>query len=341
MVSLFDISTQKPFWSHLSTGVPTLDLMLRLQSDALLDLQSVPANSAFSAVLCSLVASHLLLSPELKVVVLETLNAFPWLILEQHPSFDAAWVDQGRLVSYHVPTFAQLYAFFAFMPLQEVEPGSVLVAVTNFHETIEFYRLQISATHEELLLKHQIDKNRCFLEHMPKAMEEGLDAIALPQVPLIARENPYTKAQNHLNGLILMMSDFAFKFSAVVLLAGHLEPKFLPISQIPISQGPTSQNTSFHSKDSSRQVLQPVTLGPSSSEKPNLAESKITARWVFYNDWFDKSPYFARQHKQLGDLHRFFVSVVKVSYLNGVNNINDPVYFHHSKHPMFFDQEDM
>lgn len=344
MVSLFDISTQKPLWSHLTTGIPTLDLMLRLQSDALLDMQSVPGNTAFSALLCQMVVSHLNSLDTLSVVILETLKPFPWLLLKLHPGFDANWVDQRRISTFSLSTYAKIYAFFAYMPLKRPDPGSVLMFVTSFHELVEFYRLQIAATHEELLLKHQVDKNKCFLENKQKILAEGFKKIELPPVPFLARENPHTKAQHHVTGLVLMMADYSFKNSAIILILGHLEPKFKQFpkrepstnsgTQLDISfhssQAPISQTTSmsFYGKESSRLVLTPVELGPRFSDKPNLAESKITARLVFYNDWLYKSPYFKREHQKFKTNHRTFVSVVKVFNFNGINNINEPVYFH-------------
>ncbi|KAM9915389.1 hypothetical protein OXX59_010556, partial [Metschnikowia pulcherrima] len=100
-------------------------------------------------------------------------------------------------------------------------------------------------------------------------------------------------------------------------------------SQVPMSQTPSI--SSFSNKDTSRLTLMPVTFGPPNADKPNFAESKITARLVFYNDWFHKSPYFKRECRKSDGKYRFFVSVAKVFNLNGINNINEPVYFHYQQ----------
>lgn len=337
MVSLFEMHLQRPLWSHLTTSIPTLDLMIALQSEAILDFQTVPANNAMLAVVCQVIASHLGESSENKVVVIETFNKFPWDLLRQHPGFVPEWLDRVR--GYRLTTFAQVLSFFIFHPLGPVTAGSVMVFVCNFHELVDHYRLQLSAAYEEALLKHQIDKNAVLLANHEKIMEEGLSLVELQELPpqsALLKENPILKLQNHINELFKHMSDFAFKYALVVVLMGHLHLKFKAYTKKKL---PPSMDSSFLSQasflssptpsfsDNGRMVLMPVTFGKEGSGRngANLNDSKLTARLIFYNDWFHKSPF--SQTEAGSTIKPRLVSAVKVTNLNGIGNINDPVYF--------------
>lgn len=335
MVSLFEMSLQRPAWSHLSSGIPTLDQMLRIETDAVLDFQSVPANLALSALMCNLVASHLAKSG-LRVVIIETLDTFPWDLLRQHPQYCPEWLD--RIERHDLSSFAQVYAFFTLMPLEQF--ASALLVVTSFHELVEWYRLQVSASYEETLLKHEIDNNRIILDNRAKVAEEGLALVTLTQLPpqsSLVKENPIVKAQNHINALFKRMGHFAYKNSAVVILQGQLEPKYKPWPKRNAPEEDSSQapQPSFPQRNPGRLVLTPVTFGAHNSDlhSPSFCDTQISARLVFYNDWYHKSPHFSRNGRAPEDEDRYMVSAVKLQWLHGVSNINDPVYFDFRRNP--------
>ncbi|SGZ55752.1 CIC11C00000004964 [Sungouiella intermedia] len=357
MVSLFDISLQRPTWSHLSTGVPTLDQMLDLQSDGLFDFQSVPANAGVEAMVCNLMVSHLASSSSLKILVIETLNSFNWNLLKQHPQFDAEW--HPRVSVHRLLLVVELFWFFTFGPGASADCTSTLLFITNFHEIVDLYRLHVAQSYEDALLKHQIDKNRELLANLDRAREEGLELVSLPLLPPqsdLLKLSPYVKAQKHIDELFKEISEFTYKNSAIVVLLGHLDAKFMPyntarlLAMSPNNSSMASQNTEStlsqtfgrdgrDGRDANRLVLAPVTFGknPSGNRaggEAGLNEVKITARLVFYNDWYHKSPYIRNTENPPDVSEDFLVLVVKVTSLNGVANINEPVFFDLSaRHP--------
>lgn len=330
MVSLFEISQRKPLWAHVATGVPTLDQMLNFQGDGILDMQSVPCNNGAMAILANMMASHLLHSPSLRVVVLECTNPFEMEFVRRNPQYDQ-WIEQERVQRYTTSTFGRLYAFFAFMPLQPGPPGSTLFVVLNFHESLEHYQLQLAATHEERLLKHQIERNSCILENAEKIAAEGIELVSLPKIPpssALLRDNPYVKANQHHNALYLLMAEYAFTHSALFVLFGHLEPKYKPVQTDPPQLSP-QPDTSFSSqrppKVPRQLVLAPLTFGTRQNDVA-FSESKITARIVLYLDWYYKSPHFRREGRVPDAEDYYPVYAAKYSSMK-FGNINEPVYF--------------
>lgn len=352
MVSLFEISTQRPLWDHLTTGIRSLDLSLTLQSDGLYDFQSVPNNSAMYAVVCNLIVSHLQAGEYRKVAVIQTLNPFPWEMLKQHPGFERQWLDQDRIVSYFLGSLPQIFSFFCLDMMKPSRAGSVLTLIMNFHDVIEHYKLQISTAYEEALLKHQIDKNRELIKRKEKLEQEGPSLINLPSLPTdsaLRRQHPIIKAQNHITELFKLIGEFSYKYSALVIFLGHLEPQYKLFARrrIAVSMDSTQSQTSFsqsqttfsHSTSSSsfsfdlRLVLMPVTFGKQSNldEKQSsifdLNETKLAARLIFYNDWFFHSPMFLSRKRPALSKERYLVPVVKCSNLSSVANIHEPIFF--------------
>lgn len=324
--------------------------MVDLQLGGLFDFQSVPANAGVAAMTCNLMASHLANSENLKVWVIETLNPFQWDLLRQHPQYDANWDTQISICT--LLSMVEIFWFFTFGPGISMEDKSTLLFITNFHEIVELYSLHVALAYEEALLKHQIDTNREVLANLDRVKEEGLDLISLPQLPPqsdLLRVSPYIKAQKHIDELFKELSEFTYKHSNIIVLLGHLDAKFEPYANPrPPSMSPDTSyvgsqpNTTLSQggeRDSSRLVLTPVTFGKKSSGnkatgEAGLNDHKISARLVFYNDWYHKSPYIRSMESTPSDSEDFLVLVVKVTTLNGVGNINEPVFFDLSaRHP--------
>lgn len=299
---------------------------------------------------CNLMVSHLAESEKHKVLVLETLNPFQWDLLRQHPRYEAKWEGQISICS--LQSVAEIFWFFTLGPGVSIDAGSTLLFITNFHEIVELYSLHVAQAYEEALLKHQINCNREMLANLDRAKEEGLGLIALPQLPALSdllRVNPYVKAQKHIDELFKELAEFTYKHSAVVVLLGHLDAKFKPygnsrtLTMPPNTSFAGSQLSSTLSqaggREPSRLMLTPVTFGKRSSGnrtagEAGLNEHKITARLVFYNDWYHKSPYIRSMDTIPDDSEDVLVLVVKVTSLSGVGNINEPVFFDLSaRHP--------
>lgn len=347
MVSLFDMCLQRPLWAHLSTGIPTLDQMVEFQLDGVFDFQSVPANAGVTAMTCNLMVSHLRESKQLTLFVVETLNGFHWDLLRQHPQYDRNWENSDQIQIFSATSVVELFWFFAFGPAQHVG-ASTMLFITNFHEIVELYRLDIAAAHEEALLRHQIDKNRELLKNFDRIAEEGIELVSLPQLPPnsgLLKENPYIKAQNHVDELFKEMAEFTYKNSAIVVLLGHLDAVYKPYGKrqlvlpTPSSSFVGSQQNSLSqpvTREQNRLVLAPVTFSKPPSGKQALSdvglnESRITARLIFYDDWYYKSPLFLSKGIEPREEDRYHVLVVKVTVPNGVSNINEPVYFEFNK----------
>lgn len=341
MVSLFDMSTQGARWDHLDTGDSALNQMLDVRMDAIIDLQSVPSNSAVYAILANLMASHLKRTGT-KVIVVETVNLFEWEWLKRHPEYQESWFLDRRIPIFRLNSFAKLFAFFSKVPMDEIAAGSLLVLVLNFHELVELYRLQFSAVCEESLVKHQIDKNRTLLNNWNKATEEGWELVKIPSLPrssALLRESPYSRFRNHFALLLQLMNKFAYQHSSVVLVQGFLTPKYKPYtakkplekSQAGTQAGPEnglkSSSASFLQRPytSSRLYLTPVTfLLDSDSENRN--GSKFSSRILIYNDWYFKSPHFLNEQRDITASDYRFVSVAKVTTYHGQHSFNKPVY---------------
>lgn len=340
MVSFFQLSTQGPTWGHLDSGISTLNQMLDLKMDAILDIQSVPANASLFAMLANLMASHLS-KPHTKVIVIETVNQFEWGWLEKHPQYQKSWVAEERISRYRLGSFIKLLSFFSCAPMEAPQPGSVLIVVLNFHEIVELYRLQLMACYEELLVKHQIEKNSTLLANSEKWKEEGLALVELPQLPrnsALLRENPYSRFKKHYNLLLLLISKCSYLKSAVVILQGFMEPKYKPFTQMrspdPSSQAAALTETSFSLKHftSSRLVFTPVSFNKE-LEKENESSYKISSRLILYKDWYFRSPHFKRENRLKERSDYRFVSVIKVVNFHGVQSINEPIYFNFQQDP--------
>lgn len=258
MVSLFDLRAA-PRATHIATGVPALDEMLALAT--VIDVQSVPACPASRLVISHLAASR-------KSLIVQTQNSVPW--------------DAPRVA---VRGFAQLLSFFTNL---QKEP--ILVVVEGFHETLELYRLQLAAAYEELLLRHQIDKNDVLLQSMDRVLHEGAFSLPLPHLPpksLLLKESPAQKFSAHVDHLFNVIADFAFESLLVVVLSGCMDLVYE-------DQGDASQEGH-------------MVLAPHVYDKLN----RVSARVLFYNDVFEDRPVFAAQ----------------VRNLDGSGNINEPVLF--------------
>lgn len=334
MVSLFDMCLQKPIWAHLSTGIQTLDQMVEFQLDGIFDFQAVPSNHGVMAVACHLIVLHLSESEKNTVFVVETLNPFPWDAFRLHPNFDLSWEDSDQIQIFTCYSVVELFSFLEFGPGKQVD-ASVLLFMLNFHEIVELYRLDVAAAYEEALLRHQIDKNRVLLKNIDRIKEEGIELVSLPELPPnsgLLKENPYVKAQNHIDELFKSIAEFTYKNLAMVVLMGYMDAVYKPLRRSAVSQTPNSSFTqpnlslSQIPREERGLVFEPMTFGLSGKPE-SLNESRITARLVFYDDWYYKCPKFVNSKKLIDVEDKYHVHVVKVHVPSGVSNIYDPVYF--------------
>lgn len=337
MVSLFDICQQEPKWSHISTGVPSLDSMISVVgTEAVIDFQSTPLHNAMFAAICNMMITQLENSEGL-VVVLETFNQFPWSLFTQHPRYRPEW--HPRIKRYYLPTFAQVLSFF-LADSTELAASTSLYVVVNFHEIMEHYKYQLYATFEEALLKLEIDKNAAILDSLDKEnCQETIDKLnqKIESFRLL-KESPWVKYQNHTEAMFKHINLFLVKHQLVVLLLGCMDVKrktIMPNQKalgeraLTMEQSFSGHETTFWDQDAKRLIFEPTRYDSSSgnNSKLNLIESKITHRIIFYNDWLNKSNFFIKQQYSPDEKTRRMVAVAKHAKFNGAGNIYQPIYF--------------
>lgn len=330
MVSLFDLRRQQTKWDTLSTGLPSLDQTLRYQKGNIIDIQTVPSDYSAHALATNILASHLRRDENNRIVVIETFNDFTWDLFELHPDYCLLWDYKIEVI--HLPTLAQVFSFFQLRDFSEYSPGSLITCITNFTETVEYYRLQISAAYEEELLRHQLDQARTLLANVDKVKEEGFDLVRLPQLPPnsdLLKVHPAKKAQMHIDQLFKLMSSMTFKFTALVILMGHMEPQW-KANQDVLS---TSVEASFTSsqadgKSAGKLVLSPVEYGKQhTGNATNLCDQKLLVRLLVYSDLYTNSSAYKIQRRPPEKLDIRIVSVVRLVSPSGSLTSNEPIFF--------------
>lgn len=345
MVSLFDLCLQVSAWSHISTGLPSLDALLTIQSsESILDFQTVPLNNFMNAVLSNIIASHLRHTSHRSVVIIETSNPFQLSLLKQHLDFEPSWLERVR--QFRLDSFPQVLSFFMLNPLRD-EGDSTLILITNFHELLDYYKLQLSATYEEALLRLQIEYNGTIIDNLDKVRENGLNSIDLPQLPPnsdLLRVHPTLKYHDHVNEMFKQMGNFIHKHHLLLILVGGMNTGTVNVgaslqifaSQLSPSRYSLTPEYSPQSQSEPQnervQVLEPMTfdrkdyMNRNLLQRKGLNESKISFRLLFYFEPYQKTPYYQLQGQKSSSQNRT-VAAVKVTKMVGDGNINDPVYF--------------
>lgn len=367
MVSLYDMMLQKPSFKHLSTSIPSLDsVLMKNISNGIYDFENVPNSTGASFVVGSLIVSHLSHSNENRAIIIDTLHPFPWYSIVKNKNFQDEWLDK-KLISYNADTFAKLFALLMSDKLDGPKESTIIV-INNFHELIELYKLELSAAYEETLLKFRALTNSILINNHEKWKVEGSHP-KLPEIPpqsSLLRENPTLKYQSHVHTLTNMISQYTYKNSLICILLGYLSSKYQNYrpkssltnisgydSQIPSSASsstPMSQGRPTLGHGNGRLVLS-ASLGGSytptnsasastsrktSSSTNTSLDSFVTSRFIFYKDWYHKTPYFQDNHSlhRNGSQKRLISSsqlkmvyAVKAINLHQVGPEPSPVYF--------------
>lgn len=331
MVSLFDLRRQQTKWDTLSTGLPTLDQTLRYQKGNIIDIQTVPSDHSAHALATNILASHLRKDQNNRIVVIETFNEFTWDLFELHPDYCLLWDYKIEVI--HLPTLPQVFSYFKLRDFSEYSPGSLITCITNFTEVVEYYRLQISAVYEEVLLKHQLDQYRTLQANIDKIKEEGFDLVTLPQLPqnsALLKVHPAKKAQTHIDELFKLMSSMSFKFTSLVILMGHMEPQWKAFDQevLPPSVEASFTSSQVDGKPTGKLVLSPVEYSKQyTGNATNLSDQKILARMLVFSDLYTNSPAFKIQRRTPEELDIRTVSVVRLVSPAGSLTSNEPIFF--------------
>lgn len=362
MVSLYNIVMLQRHFSHLSTGIPSLDKVLLSPQSRILDFQSGPGCFAAYTVSVSLLISHLVANESNTVIVIDTLNPFPWNLITNHPQFQPKWLDEN-IISYTVNTFAKLFALFTYNILpKDKAGGSTMLLINDYHEMVELYKFELSAVYEETILKHHIERNAIIISNQEQFELVGTKT-ALPELPAnsdLLRVSPVAKFESHVYSLLILISSFVINNNLFCILLGHLDTKYetyWPKS----TQSNSSQSTS---SGSFGKVVLTDALGgkyePPKSTSTNISgkvmksksslDSFVTSRLVFFKDWYHKSPHFKKNFPPITPSSRValnnsnlrMVFVVQVKHLQQmVSTRYPPIYFDHDNEYYHLDDSDV
>ncbi|KAK6459366.1 uncharacterized protein RJT20DRAFT_15471 [Scheffersomyces xylosifermentans] len=315
MVSLHSILMSQPQFSHMSTGIPSLDILLSSKQKAskrVYDFQSTPGCYASYVVLVSLIFSHISQNRNNKVIIIETLASFPWHLIRDHKDYKTEW-GEHNIVCHKASTFALLYALFVLDILDTPVNGTTMVIINDFHDLLELYKYELSTVYEEKLLKHHLETNATIISNQEQFSIEGTKS-PLPELPAqsdLLKTTPISKYNSQIHTLMTSISKFCFNHNSTCFLVGHLNTKYAPYKQI---QSQSSESDSFYAsmsfQDRGRIVLTPslsgglgitststYSTGSATETKTNdldsgLLDSHLAMRLVFYKDWYHKSPHF-------------------------------------------------
>ncbi|RLV91423.1 hypothetical protein JA1_003912 [Spathaspora sp. JA1] len=283
MVLLGEIIQSQQYFSRLTTGVPSLDQIFINNNNSsqstllnkIYDFQSAPSCQAMYLVTTSLIISHL--QNNNSVIIIDTLNRFPLSFITKHRDFQTNWLNDSLKV-YDRDTFAKLYSFFIYN--KEI-PKNCMIIINDFHELVELYKLEMSSSYEELLLKHHIDMNLVYIHN--KNNNEKLPMPELPSTSDLLRTSPIAKFESHVDILFSKLIQLCITQSSMIFLLGHLDTKYQPYKTRPTSQ----QQPSSQPQPQPQSQVPPgrVVLTP-------YKFTKISTRIIFYNDWYHKTRHF-------------------------------------------------
>lgn len=332
MVSLFDILHKPSEWNEISTGVESLDSLIRVDgSQAILDFQSTPLHNCMFAVVCNMMISYLELKSQGKIIVLETFNQFPWKLLRQHPRYNELF--DRCITRYSLPTFSQLLAFLMIKRLEKYD-SSPFIVIMNFHEVVEYYRLQLVAAFEEALLKLEVDWNTACIEKLKNSDSATSADKNLPDPPdsTLFRESPFAKFQSHVDVMFKYLNEFATCQQLMILLLGCMDVKMNTLktdSETEDNHFPAKSNTAVEQspKMRSKSRFEPTKYDHRQMGTRNLNENKIHQRVLFYNDFLINSRYYLDNKEEANKNRDRVVAVAKADKENVAGNIMEPVYF--------------
>lgn len=348
MVSLYNIVMNQRHFSHLLSGIPSLDKVLLSPKSRILDFQSGPGCIAAYTVSVSLMMSHLTANASNTVVIIDTLNPFPLSLITSHPSYRPEWLDTN-IISYTVDTFAKLYALFTFDVLpKDKSGGSTMIFINDIHETFELYKYELSALYEETILKHHIERNAIMIRNQEQFELMGTKT-PLPDLPAnsdLLRVSPVAKFESHLHSLLNEISTHVINNNLFCILLGHLDTKYEFWSKTSQSSQ-TSSSGRVVLTDSLGGKYQSLTGGKTAKTNSPL-DTFVTSRLIFYRDWYHKSPHFKKNFPPLtptsrvalNDSNLRMVFVVQVKHLQEVVSTRyPPIYFDHDNEYYHLDDE--
>ncbi|KAK6463624.1 hypothetical protein DFJ63DRAFT_312932 [Scheffersomyces coipomensis] len=359
--SLLEIENNQIRYNHLTTGISSLDetfinshLGIR---NKIYDFQAA-AGCSFQYTICvSLLISHISKSNHHRIIIIDTLSKFPWHLITNHPQYDPQWIDKGQIIGYTCDTFSKLLAIFALGKLDsDIKKDSTIIIINDFHETIDIYKYELSAIYEEYVLKNHLEAYETVLTNQDQFESVGTKTsiIDIPSQSDLLTTSAISKFESHLFSLLNIISILCFRSGSICLLLGHLDSKYENYSSnnhstsfsstssqsFTRSQSVPLPNVSFNSNSggssSGRLVLAPF-MSNTTTHKRNAKsfDSFITARLVFYKDWYHKTDDFHLNHPNISEVDHItlkqldvrFVNAVKVTHIHSGDKSSPIIHF--------------
>ncbi|WLF80384.1 hypothetical protein PVL30_004161 [Lodderomyces elongisporus] len=357
MVLLGDIVRQQQTLNNLNTSVPTLDELITRTStvrNKIYDFQSSPSCHGMYIVTASIIASHL--ARGRKVVIIDTLNKFPIDLLLRQEKFNKN--EHKRLIThYYCDTFGKL---FTTLTKLKVHTDTVII-INEFHLLVDVYKLEMSSTFEEMILKHHVECNATYINNKRNGVK-----TTLPEIPPgsdLLKVSPIVKLGQHLDKLFRVLNRICIQTKSMVFLLGYMDTKYrpfqanttreeMPLSLSSIASTSSSTTTTTSASASAAKTATPATtarttLTPLSTNTgyssfiesgrvvlaPYEFHRSITNRFLFYHEWYHKTPHFLQNYPTENGREK--VLYVNQSMLRFVNAVKletpresfSPIYF--------------
>lgn len=285
MVLVYDIiQSQVSRFSHVTTGIgdPTLF------EPGVYDFQTTPTNQGVAVAIASMVISHLSHGLLTRVVVIECLGRFPWPLVTKHRQFRGRWLDaNGPLKLYRCTSFGEVYTRLESL----VDDEDTLVVVYQLHELLDHYRLQLVQSFKHHMLKYKLEKTAAAVDNKTQGVDDiTKDLPTLPPSSDLLQKLAISKFDAHMTALVLLLKEVSA--TSVVVLTGGLDARFCKLEPWPATSSSSSQLPSLpisQSRDPVAPNRTRLMLVPSSE----FLYPHVAARFIFFRDWYQKSPKFA------------------------------------------------
>lgn len=320
MVSLLDIVVSNNHeYQHLATSLPILNQKINFSS-GIYDFQTSANNLSVYQILIELILCHLLIGKP--VIIISCLNKFPLNLLVNHPQYKPHYLSQ--ITSYSTAdTYSKLYSVISNLK----NKSTAMIIIGNIYELLELYKLELSSTYEEMILKLQIERNNVLLENITRMKIDGTNQI-LPDLPPNSDllRSPIIKFDKHILNLINILSNVCQ--NNIAFITGTLSTKFEPLVPKKLSsQSQSSVLTSFTSpvpsqtsSTSGRVVLTPYTY----------FDNYVNKQIIFYKDWYHNSPHFAKNHPLIDGKVVINRALLQLVYVIKIGT--EKIYFDNNNH---------
>lgn len=286
MVSVYDIiQSQVSRFTHVTTGLGDHTPF----EPGVYDFQTTPTNQGVAVAVASMIISHLSHASLARVVVIECLGRFPWQLVTKHRQFRGRWLDAGGpLRLFRCPSFGEVYTCLESV----VGDENTLVVVYQLHELLDHYRLQLVSSFKHQMLKYKLEKTATAVDNKQQGIPLTQDLPTLPPQSDLLQKLAISKYDAHMAALVLLLQEVAA--TSVVVVTGGLDARFCKLetwsstaatassSQLPSL--PISQSRDPVAPSRTRLMLVPST---------ETLYQHVAARFIFYRDWYQKTPQFA------------------------------------------------